>query len=181
MNKAKLAVLAGFLALAFLAGLAIWLDRAPAGFPVPPPLSGGALYAASFPDLNRREQSLGQWPQDWLLINFWATWCAPCREEMPILAKLQHKNMQRRFKVLGIAADSPANVANFAKDAKIDYLLYADEARAMEFSKRLGNTSGALPYSVLVQPGGEIVWTRSGPIDLDEASAMLERLLPKNP
>ncbi|MBI3714642.1 MAG: TlpA family protein disulfide reductase [Betaproteobacteria bacterium] len=168
-----------------MAVLALWLDapvrdiaattsaRAPA-------ISPGAFYASTFPDLQQHEQSLGQWPQDWLLVNFWATWCVPCREEMPILAKLQTKFSQRHLKVIGISADSTAKAANFAQNNQIGYLLLADEARAISFSQRLGNREGALPYSVLVSPGGTLVWTHAGAVDESALDALLAGHLPRD-
>ncbi len=181
--------MAGFLGLSALAGIALWVALGPEWCetsddrsPNPPPLaaiSGGALYATSFPDLTGHPQSLAQWPQDWLLLNFWATWCGPCREEMPLLAQMQRKYADRHLKVLGIAADQPLKATNFAKEARIDYLLLADEAGALEFAKRLGNTAGVLPYSVLVSPGGAVVWTRAGGLSTVEAEALLNKHLPK--
>ncbi len=183
MDKPKIAAVAGFLLLSGLAGIALWFDRPttkqPPATPTGLAISGGALYSASFPDLQGRPQSLGQWPQDWLLINFWASWCAPCREEMPGLAKIQKKYATQHVKILGIAADSAANAANFAQYTNIDYTLLADENLAIAFSKRLGNDSGALPYSVLVRPGGEVVWSHSGPITEGEAIVLLDKSLLK--
>ncbi len=184
MSPPKIAVLAGLLLLSGLAAIALWFDRPADGSLAKPhevAISSGALYSSSFPDLQGREQSLGQWPQDWLLINFWATWCAPCREEMPGLAKIQKKYAPQRLKILGIAADSSLNAANFAQNEKIDYMLLADESRAIAFSKRLGNDAGVLPYSVLVRPGGEVVWAHAGAISESEASALLDKTLPKTP
>jgi thiol-disulfide isomerase/thioredoxin len=137
------------------------------------------LYASSVPDLSGQEQALGQWSQDWLLLNFWATWCAPCREEMPYLAKLPQKYAGRHLKLLGIAADNAAKAAKFAQEAKIDYTLLAGEGRAMELAKRLGNEAGALPYTVLIAPGGRIAWVRMGALDARETETILDKMLPK--
>jgi len=165
-----------------LAAIALWLDKPVRSGSEPsapiPAISPGALYASTFPDLQQREQSLGQWPQDWLLVNFWATWCVPCREEMPILAKTQAKYAKRHLKVIGISADPAAKAANFAQNNAISYLLLADESRAISFSQRLGNRDGALPYSVLVSPGGAIVWTHAGPIDGTALDMLLANRLP---
>jgi len=165
-----------------LAVIALWLDqpdRRGSAPPIPlPAISPGAFYASTFPDLQQREQSLGQWPQDWLLVNFWATWCVPCREEMPLLAKMQAKYAQRHLKVIGISADQTTKAANFAQNNAINYLLLADESRAISFSQRLGNLDGALPYSVLVSPGGAIVWTHAGPMDGPALDALLASQLP---
>jgi thiol-disulfide isomerase/thioredoxin len=174
-------MLAGAAALMLsLAGAALWVGRMAAAPPaLPVQASAGAIYTASFPDVNGVPQSLGKWQQKLLLINFWASWCGPCKEEMPILVRLQQKYAERGLQIIGIAADSRANVINFAKNTKINYPLLPDEANAIGFSRRLGNSAGLLPHTVVIKPGGEIGFAQLGTITEPEMEAIIINSLPK--
>jgi thiol-disulfide isomerase/thioredoxin len=142
-------------------------------------LTPGVIYAASFPDVAGKSQVLGQWQHDLLVINFWATWCAPCKEEMPVFAELQQKYVADGVKFIGIAADTPSNVANFVQKTPTGYPLLPDEARAIEFSKRLGNRLGLLPHTVVVAPGGNIIYAKLGVVQKAEFEAILQKNKPK--
>jgi len=176
-----LVVVVGILLLAGLAGLAIWAGQAdpPPAKPGEVDASAGAIYTSSFVDTEGKSQSLGQWQHKLLIINFWATWCGPCKEEMPIFAKLQKKYSAKGLQIIGIAADSPLNVANFAKQLPVGYPLFPDEMGAIEFSKRLGNRLGLLPHTVIVIPSGKVVYARLGVIVENEFEAIIAENLPK--
>jgi len=157
-----------------LAGIALWLDRPTAGVPFRPSpsekidVTAGAIYSARFADMAGNEQELGQWQHRLLVINFWATWCAPCKEEMPMLARMQEKYRAQGLQIVGVAVDSHENVAKFSQNLPVGYPLLADELRAIEFSKRLGNRLGLLPFTVAVQPGGKVIFSRLGIIPESE-------------
>ena len=140
--------------------------------------TSAVIYAASFPDLNGKMQPLSQWSQRILVINFWATWCAPCVEEIPMLVKMQTTYASVGLQIVGIAADSSANVANFVKKLKINYPVLPDESAAIEFSKRVGNRLGLLPYSIVLNPAGEIVMTKLGVLTEAELIAVVEKYRP---
>lgn len=144
-----------------------------------PGVTPGVIYAASFTDLAGQSQSLGQWQKKLLVINFWATWCAPCKEEMPIFDKLQRNFAANGVQFIGIAADSRSNVVNFTQKSPVGYPLYPDESGAIEFSKRLGNRLGLLPHTVVVAPSGEVIYAKLGLIVEDEFVAILRQNLPK--
>jgi thiol-disulfide isomerase/thioredoxin len=144
-----------------------------------PGVTSGVIYAASFTDLDGKPQSLGQWQKKLLVINFWATWCAPCKEEMPIFAKLQQSFASNGVQFVGIAADSRQNVSNFVQKTPVGYPLYPDESGAIDFSKRLGNRLGLLPHTVVVAPGGGVVYTKLGQITEADFAAILQQNLPK--
>jgi len=112
-----------------------------------------------------------------LLINFWATWCAPCRHEMPMLMDLQHEYRAQGLQVVGIALDELQNVRSFIQQYGIDYPILVGGADAMETSAAYGNVQGVLPYSVLVDSDGIIRWQYTGEIQPDDISRLLDGTL----
>lgn len=187
---AKLIVSAGACLLVALAGIALWLDR-PTGHmssgatsAITSPdekvdATSGAIYSVQFSDVHGKQRSLGEWQHKLLVINFWATWCAPCKEEMPIFAKLQEEFGSQGLQVIGIAADSHLNVANFAQKQPMNYPLLPDEMRAIEFSKRLGNRLGLLPFTIALKPGGSVLFTRLGVVTEPEMRDLFVKNLQK--
>ena len=183
-------VIAAVCLLVALAGIALWLDHATlatrlsteksAGVDNQIAASPGAIYSATFTDLQGKNHTLGEWEQKLLVINFWATWCGPCKEEIPILVKLQAKFGEHRVQIVGVAADSAANVANFDKNAKVNYPLLIDETGAIAFSKRLGNRLGLLPHTVVLLPGGEVIYNKLGAITEVELANIIANNIPKS-
>lgn len=167
-NTPKLILGFGALILLALAGLTIWLDWPTVGIPEGGvagqriKITAGAIYSARFADTEGNEQVLGQWQHQLLILNFWATWCAPCKEEMPMLARTQQNLGHKGVQIVGIGVDSRENVVKFAQKYPVGYPLLPDEARAVEFSRRLGNHLGLLPFTVAIRPGGDVVYTRIG-------------------
>jgi thiol-disulfide isomerase/thioredoxin len=98
-----------------------------------------------------------------VLLNFWATWCAPCREEMPELNRLDATLDHRRAAVVGIAADEPAEVQSFLGKLKVQYpnLVGAPDP-VYAWSAQLGNQAMGLPFSVLLDRQGKVRWMKSG-------------------
>jgi peroxiredoxin len=166
--------------LAVLAGLAVVLSSHRTDKPPVDRLSisGAAIHAESFPDLTGQQVSLGRWSGRFVVLNFWATWCPPCIEEMPRL-NTWHANSSNGIQIVGIAADSSTNVDKFRLQHHIAFPLLADEARTIEFSKRLGNRVGLLPYSVLLSPKGEVLATFLGALDENKIS-QIEVIASKN-
>lgn len=112
-----------------------------------------------------------------LLINFWATWCAPCREEMPMLVELQSQYADAGLQVLGIALDEAEKVREFVQEFGISYPNLVGMTDVMETNFNYGNQSGALPYSVLVDADGIIRWQYSGALQHDELVEILQKHL----
>ena len=184
----KRLLIAAILILATLAAVALWLDRTdvvgllPAGKPIDSPseiaISSGAVYSAKFTDLQGDARTLGQWDRKLLIVNFWATWCGPCKEEIPILVKIQAKFSERGVQFVGIAVDSRANVYNFAQNTIVNYPLLLDEVGAIEFSKRLGNRLGLLPHTVIFGPGGAVIYNKLGAISEIELGDIIAKNAP---
>jgi len=108
-----------------------------------------------------------------LLINFWATWCAPCRDEMPMLMDLQRKHGPEGLQVVGIALDDVQSARNFVNNYGITYPILLGAADVMDTSAAYGNLEGVLPYSVLVDRNGIIRWQYGGKIRPNEISRLL--------
>jgi thiol-disulfide isomerase/thioredoxin len=124
------------------------------------------LLSQSMPDPQGQQQALSKWRGKPLLINFWATWCGPCVEEMPELVAL-HKQMPG-LQVIGIGVDSAPNIAAFAAKLKIDYPLYVADSGAIGTMRELGNAVGGLPFSLLVGADGSIKQSYIGALNFDK-------------
>jgi thiol-disulfide isomerase/thioredoxin len=116
----------------------------------------------SFPDLSGKSQAMSQWSGKVLVLNFWATWCAPCREEIPALMNVQHKYASRGVKIVGIAVDNVAKVRDYADKMSIDYVLLIAGIEALDLSKDLGNGTGVLPFTVVLDRSGRVAYSHAG-------------------
>jgi len=112
-----------------------------------------------------------------MLINFWATWCGPCRTEMPMLVKLQTQYAGRGLAVVGIALDDVGQARAFAKSLGVNYTVLVGGADVIAVSRAYGNLAGQLPYSVLVDRHGVVRWTHLGELSRDTLEKQLEKLL----
>ena len=137
----------------------------------------GALLASSFPDAAGRARRLSEWQGRPLVCNFWATWCEPCREEMPLLDAAQAKYAPNRVQVVGIAIDNAANVSHFASKNQFSFPLLVGEYAAVELMRELGNGAGALPFTVLIDASGRLRKRKLGAYSEPALRADLEQLL----
>jgi peroxiredoxin len=106
--------------------------------------------------------STGDFGGQLLLVNFWATWCTPCIEEMPMLQALQTEYADKGLQVIGIALDDVQRARDFAEDLGISYPVLLGATDVMLTARQWGNSSGQLPYTVLVDRDGIVRWTRLG-------------------
>lgn len=120
------------------------------------------LLSQSMSDSQGKQQNLGQWKNKPLLINFWATWCTPCVDEMPELSALQTELGAQKIQIIGIGIDSPSNISEFASKYQIQYPLYVAGMSGSELSRQLGNQAGGLPFTVLIGSDGQIRRTYLG-------------------
>lgn len=123
------------------------------------------LLSQTLPDQTGAPQSLSQWKNKPVIINFWATWCAPCVAEMPELVDLQKEIGETR--IIGIGIDSQANIAQFAEKLHIDYPLYVADAGMINLLRQLGNETGGLPFTLLVGTDGTIKKVYVGQLKFD--------------
>lgn len=137
----------------------------------------GALFGVALPDAAGSEQALAQWKGKVVVVNFWATWCAPCREEMPEFVKAQAEFGGRGLQFIGIAIDEPAKVRSFAAELGLNYPTLIGGYGAIELSKTLGNRLGALPFTVVIDRNGRYVHTQLGPLNKASLRAIIGQLL----
>ena len=146
-------------------------------FREPSSLGGDALLAVSLPDAAGTQQPLSQWRGKLVIVNFWATWCAPCREEMPMFVKAQREHGAKGLQFVGVAVDEPAKVKQFASEIGVNYPTLIGGYGAMELSKSLGNSLMALPFTVVVDRTGRIVLRQLGPVKPAQLDAILKQSL----
>ncbi len=142
-----------------------------------PPADTSALFAHTFKDTQDQQQPMAQWRGNTLVVNFWATWCAPCIEEMPDLQKVQTEYMSRGVKVVGLAIDNEAAVKRFADEMKLQFPLLLAGATGSELIRQLGNRSGAMPFTLLIDQRGRIVQSKLGRLRATELRGWLDEEL----
>jgi thiol-disulfide isomerase/thioredoxin len=119
-------------------------------------------------------RSLQDWPDQALIVNFWATWCAPCRREIPLLQQLQRDRAGEGFQVIGIAVDFRDKVLAYADEMKIDYPLLIGEQEALDAAAAFGMTTVGLPFTVFSDRRGRIVTAHLGELTAAEADLILD-------
>ena len=119
-------------------------------------------------------RSLQDWPDQALIVNFWATWCAPCRREIPLLQQLQRDHAGEGFQVIGIAVDFRDKVLAYADEMKIDYPLLIGEQEALDAAAAFGMTTVGLPFTVFSDRRGRIVTAHLGELTAAEADLILD-------
>ena len=97
-----------------------------------------------------------------LLLNFWATWCPPCVEELPLLDAFYKENSSKNWQVLGLAIDQPSAVRSFLQRTPVSFPIALGATGGTELSKAFGNSSGGLPFSVVIGAAGEVLQRRIG-------------------
>jgi len=149
---------------------------------MPGPVTTGQLLGSFRPDFELGSNSgefvsADDFSGKTILLNFWATWCAPCREEMPMLMDLQKKYGSEGLQVIGIALDDAQNVRDFVSKYGISYPVLVGEEDVFETSNAYGNEEGVLPYTVLIDKTGIVRWRYAGLIENDNISSLLSEML----
>ncbi len=145
------------------------------------PSAPGELLGQRRPDFAHRDaagqvRSAGEFDGRPLLLNFWATWCAPCVEEMPMLSELQRAHAASGLQVVGIALDDAERAAAFAAELDLAYPVLLGEVDVVLTGRRYGNRSGMLPFTVLVDAAGTVRWARLGALERAEVERELAAL-----
>ena len=163
-------------------GAGVWFaSRQPAESTAPPPVP--ALVAPelrpqfALKDLEGKLRSSDEFSGKAVIVNFWATWCAPCRREIPLLNALQSEYGPRGLQVLGIAVDTPENVAAYQQELKLEYPSLQGELEAIEVGRKFGLDLYGLPVSVFTDKQGKILGVHIGELTRDDAEAYLAKML----
>lgn len=129
----------------------------------------------SLPDAEGTSHKLSDWKGRPLLVNFWATWCAPCRREIPLLSWLHQKRSAQGLEIIGIAVDFHDAVVKYARDMRIDYPVLIGEQGGFEAASAFG-MEPVFPFSVFADRQGRIVALKIGELHREEANLILDRL-----
>lgn len=136
-----------------------------------------AQLAFSFPDMNGDIQSVSQWRGKILVINFWATWCPPCRKEIPEFISWQQQYAANDVQFIGIALDDAESVADYLKTVAINYPILLAGAAGSQLAHQLGDIIDAVPFTVIVNRAGQIVHRQPGELSREQFLQVLQPLL----
>jgi len=170
-------LLAGVGGLAAAAGVVthlVRIGRFPGGAA---PDIGKTILASSLSDLDGAPRNLSAFRGRILVVNYWATWCEPCREEIPMFVRLQQEYADKNVQFVGIAIDQVDKVREFAREIPINYPLVIGGMDALELSRQAGNKAGVLPYTVVLGRDGQLAVSLVGGLSESRMrEALLEQL-----
>ena len=132
------------------------------------------LWQTPLSDEQGQTRRIDDWKGKVRIINFWATWCPPCKEEIPHFITTQNKNSD--IQVLGLAIDQAQAVYPFAQNMQINYPVLIAEQQGLSMMKDLGNPQTGLPFTVMIDAQGQVISTHQGIMSADDLQAMLKQL-----
>ena len=156
-------ILMALVALSTGAFIQHWLNAAPKDEP-----TAAIDPATAFPDLQAKLHRLDEWKGKVMVVNFWATWCPPCLEEMPEFVKLQNDLGGQGVQFIGIAIDDAKAVGDFLASRPVNYPILIGEDSGDDFAARLGNRMGILPFSAVIDRSGKLIHVEPGTFERDE-------------
>ena len=139
-----------------------------------------AILATQLPDLDGNDQAVSQWLGKVIVVNFWATWCTPCREEIPEFIEAQKKYGDQGLMFVGIAIDQADKVKMFSKEFGINYPVLVGSMNTWSLLEAAGNRHSALPYTVVINHSGELVENYLGRVNLKKLEKLVIPLLQQN-
>jgi thiol-disulfide isomerase/thioredoxin len=131
----------------------------------------------SLPDLTGQQHLNKEWLGKIQVINFWATWCTPCRKEIPEFIALQTKYADKNLQFIGVAVDEAAAVTDYLKTININYPILIGGDGAMSLTQQFGNKIGALPYTVVLDTQGHIVHQQAGEFSTEQLVKVITPLI----
>lgn len=133
------------------------------------------FYAKSFPDATGKSFPMADLKGHVVVINFWATWCVPCVEEIPSLSKIS-TSYGKKVEFIGIGIDSAANIAEFEKKVQASYPLLVAASDGSELVRDFGDSMGGLPFTIIIDKKGNVKNSKMGPVDEAELRRWLAPL-----
>ena len=170
MTRQRLSLLLVIGVIATIIGLAVGVWRLK---PSPVVASASWVFELSFPDAQGHPVPLSTVRGRLTVVNFWATWCPPCVDEMPELSRIHAEMSPNDIKIIGLAVDSPSNVRAFTAQHRFSYPLLITGGSGTELAKKLGNAMDALPYTVLIDEKGSVLKQKAGRIREEELKAWI--------
>ncbi len=131
----------------------------------------------SLPDLQGDMRHINEWNGKVVILNFWATWCVPCRKEIPEFIALQSRHANNGLQIIGIALQKPEEIIGYVDDLQMNYQILADELPVIKVAEDYGNTIGALPYTAIIDRQGMVVFVKPGTVTGVEVEAVISHLL----
>jgi thiol-disulfide isomerase/thioredoxin len=128
-------------------------------------------------DMEGKPRHISEWDGKVLAVNFWATWCPPCKREIPTFIKLQRELGAQGLQFIGIAVDDLPEVVAYATEMGINYPILVGQSDAAQVSREFGNRIGALPFTAIVDRQGNIVYTEAGEMSYQEMRDLVHPLL----
>jgi thiol-disulfide isomerase/thioredoxin len=128
----------------------------------------------SLPDRDGKKTSIRSWPGKSMIVNFWATWCGPCRREIPLLKQIQKGSGPDGFQVVGVAVDFRDEVLKYAQEMGIDYPILIGEQEGLDAVNLFGMPSIGFPFTVFTDQKGRIVLTHLGELTKPQSELMLD-------
>jgi thiol-disulfide isomerase/thioredoxin len=135
-----------------------------------------SLWAQRFPDPEGQRHALSQWRGQVVVVNFWASWCAPCREEIPDLGALHAQFHGQNVAFVGLAIDDAARVREFLSQTPVGYPILIGGGPAHALSRQLGNDSGALPYTIVFDRDGQVAFSHLGRVSRETLASALRKI-----
>ena len=136
-----------------------------------------AFFANPWQTPDGKSADTEQWRGKVLVVNFWASWCPPCVEEMPTLDKLQAEFKGQNVLFVGIGIDSPSNIREFLEKTPVSYPIVIGGLEGSNLSKQMGNSQGALPYTIIINPKGKSTSSKLGKISEEELRKAIKSAL----
>ncbi len=166
MNRRQWIMISGISLLALAAGVfsSQWISQT--GLASDPSIK--AFFANPWQTPDGKSANTENWRQKVLIVNFWASWCPPCVEEMPALDKIAQEYASKNVLIVGIGIDSPSNIRQFLEMTPVSYPIVIGGLEGSNLSKQMGNTQGALPYTVIINQKGKAIYTKLGKISEEE-------------
>lgn len=142
-----------------------------------PTYGGGEMVNFTLPEVDGKKHALEEWRGKVIVLNFWATWCPPCREEIPLLIALQKKRAADGLQVVSVAIDDISAVRRYREAAGINYPILMGGDDALDLVARYGNRMSSLPFTVLIDRSGAIVARKLGAFTQNELEGLTDPLI----